>query len=55
MAKKVLEIKDICMSFHKYENGVNSLKELAVRAFGRDLRRKKFAGLNGVSFSVEEG
>ena len=55
MAKKVLEIKDICMSFHKYENGVNSLKELAVRAFGRDLRRKKFACLNGVSFSVEEG
>ena len=35
----VLEVRDVTMKFNKYEVGVDSLKELVVRAFKRKLQQ----------------
>ena len=35
----VLEVRDVTMKFNKYEVGVNSLKELVVRAFKKNLKK----------------
>lgn len=51
----LLEVRDVTMKFNKYEVGVNSLKELVVRAFKKNLIRKKFECLKGVSFDVHRG
>lgn len=51
----VLEVRDVTMKFNKYEVGVNSLKELVVRAFKKNLKKKKFECLKGVSFDVHRG
>lgn len=51
----LLEVRDVTMKFNKYEVGVNSLKELVVRAFKKNLKRKKFECLKGVSFDVHSG
>ena len=51
----LLEVRDVTMKFNKYEVGVNSLKELVVRAFRKNLKRKKFECLKGVSFDVHRG
>lgn len=51
----VLEVRDVTMKFNKYEVGVNSLKELVVRAFKKNLKKKKFECLRGVSFDVHRG
>ena len=51
----VLEVRDVTMKFNKYEVGVNSLKELVVRAFKNNLKKKKFECLKGVSFDVHRG
>ena len=51
----LLEVRDVTMKFNKYEVGVNSLKELVVRAFKKNLKRKKFEFLKGVSFDVHRG
>lgn len=51
----LLEVRDVKMKFNKYEVGVNSLKELVVRAFKKNLKRKKFECLKGVSFDVHRG
>lgn len=51
----LLEVRDVTMKFDKYEVGVNSLKELVVRAFKKNLKRKKFECLKGVSFDVHRG
>lgn len=51
----LLEVRDVTMKFNKYEVGVNSLKELVVRAFKKNLKKKKFECLKGVSFDVHRG
>ena len=51
----VLEVRDVAMQFNKYEVGVNSLKELVVCAFKKNLKKKKFKCLKGVSFDVHKG
>ncbi len=51
----VLEVRDVTMKFNKYEVGGNSLKELVVRAFKKNLKKKKFECLKGVSFDVHRG
>ena len=51
----VLEVRDVTMKFNKYEVGVNSLKELVVRAFKKNLKKRKFECLKGVSFDVHRG
>ncbi len=51
----VLEVRDVTMKFNKYEVGVNSLKELVVRAFKKNLKKSKFECLKGVSFDVHRG
>lgn len=51
----VLEVRDVTMKFNKYEVGLNSLKELVVRAFKKNLKKKKFECLKGVSFDVHRG
>lgn len=51
----LLEVRDVTMKFNKYEVGANSLKELVVRAFKKNLKRKKFECLKGVSFDVHRG
>ena len=51
----LLEVRDVTMKFNKYEVGVNSLKELVVRAFKKNLKRKKVECLKGVSFDVHRG
>ena len=51
----VLEVRDVTMKFNKYETGVNSLKELVVRAFIKNLKKRKFECLKGVSFDVHRG
>ena len=51
----VLEVRDVTMKYNKYEVSVNSLKELVVRAFKKNLQKKKFECLKGVSFDVHKG
>ena len=51
----LLEVRDVKMKFSKYELGVNSLKELVVRAFKNNLKKKKFECLKGISFDVHRG
>ena len=51
----VLEVRGVTMQFNKYEVGVDSMKELVVRAFKKDLKKRKFECLKGVSFDVHKG
>lgn len=51
----LLEVQDVTMKFTKYDVGVDSLKELVVRAFRGDLRREKFVCLKNVSFKIHKG
>ena len=51
----LLEVHDVTMKFTKYDVGVDSLKELVVRAFRGDLRREKFVCLKNVSFKIHTG
>lgn len=51
----LLEIKNVTMKFTKYDVGVDSLKELVVRAFKGDLKREKFVCLKNISFSIKRG
>ena len=51
----VLEVHDVTMKFSRYDVGVDSLKELIVRAFKGDLRREKFVCLKHVSFTINRG
>ncbi|MCD8040672.1 MAG: ABC transporter ATP-binding protein [Clostridia bacterium] len=50
----IIDVKDVKMRFTMYE-GVNSLKETVVRAFRRDLKKKKFEALKGVSLQIKQG
>ncbi len=51
----LMELKNVTMKFVKYDVGVNSLKELVVRAFKGDLKREKFVCLKNISFSIRKG
>ena len=51
----LLEVRDVTMKFTKYEVGVDSLKELVVRAFKGDLKREKFVCLEHIDFAVHRG
>lgn len=51
----LMELKNVTMKFIKYDVGVNSLKELVVRAFKGDLKREKFVCLKNISFSIRKG
>lgn len=51
----LLEVKNVTMKFTKYDVGVDSLKELVVRAFKGDLKREKFVCLKNVSFNISKG
>lgn len=51
----LLEVKNVTMKFTKYDVGVNSLKELVVRAFRGDLKREKFVCLKNISFTIKKG
>ena len=51
----LLEIKNVTMKFTKYDVGVDSLKELVVRAFKGDLKREKFVCLKNISFTINRG
>lgn len=43
------------MSFYKYQFGVDTLKELVVRVFKRDLKKNRFQCLKNVSFRIDRG
>ena len=45
----LLEVRNVTMKFTKYEVGVDSLKELVVRALKGDLKREKFICLENIS------
>lgn len=51
----VLEVHDVTMKFNKYAVGVDSLKELIVRAFRGDLKREKHVCLKHISFQINRG
>ena len=51
----VLEVRNVTMKFNRYEVNVGSLKELVVRAFKNNLKKKKFECLKGISFDVHRG
>lgn len=51
----LLEVRNVTMKFTKYEVGVDSLKELVVRALKGDLKREKFICLENINFSVRRG
>ena len=51
----LLSVQHVSMQFVKYESRVDSLKELVVRAFKRDLKTKKFVCLDDVSFDIHRG
>lgn len=43
------------MSYYKYQVGVDTLKELVVRIFKRDLKKNRFQCLKNVSFRIDRG
>ncbi|MCD8372311.1 MAG: ABC transporter ATP-binding protein [Clostridia bacterium] len=51
----IIDVKNVKMRYTMYESGVNSLKETIVRALKRDLKKKKFEALKGVSFQIRRG
>ena len=51
----LISVSDVSMKFTKYEVGVNALKELVVRAFTRNLKRKKFECLKKIDFTIHKG
>ena len=51
----LLEVRNVTMKFTKYDVGVDSLKELVVRAFKGDLKREKFVCLKNISFTINRG
>ena len=51
----LLDVENVTMKFTKYEVGVDSLKELVVRAFKGDLKREKFVCLKNISFKIYRG
>ncbi|MCD8287045.1 MAG: ABC transporter ATP-binding protein [Clostridia bacterium] len=51
----LLEVQNVTMKFSKFDTGVDSLKELVVRAFKRDLKSRKIEVLKGISFKVHKG
>ena len=50
----LLEAHEVTMKFTRYDVGVNSLKELVVRAFRRDLKREKFTARHLLQCSCVE-
>ncbi len=55
LSRRLLSVEHVSMSFRRYDVGVDSLKELIVRAFRRDLHKNKFQCLKDVSFQVDRG
>ena len=53
--KVLMDVKNVSMAFNRYEVGVNSLKELVVRALKRNLKKNKFECLKQVDFSIRKG
>ncbi|MCD8286036.1 MAG: ABC transporter ATP-binding protein [Clostridia bacterium] len=51
----LLDVQNVTMKFSKYDTGIDSLKELVVRAFKRDLKSRKIEVLKGISFQVHKG
>ena len=51
----LIEVSHVTMKFTKYEVGVDSVKELVVRALKGDLKREKFVCLRDVSFQIRQG
>ena len=51
----LLSVQNVSMSFYKYQVGVDSLKELVVRIFKRDLKKNRFQCLKNVSFRIDRG
>ncbi len=51
----LLTVQNVSMSFYKYQVGVDTLKELVVRVFKRDLKKNKFQCLKNVSFRIDRG
>ncbi|MCD8307458.1 MAG: ABC transporter ATP-binding protein [Clostridia bacterium] len=51
----LLDVQNITMKFSRYATGVDTLKELVIRAFRKDLKRDKFECLKGISFQVHKG
>lgn len=51
----LMDVQNVSMAFNRYEVGVNSLKELVVRALKRNLKKNKFECLKQVDFSIRKG
>lgn len=51
----LLTVQNVSMSFYKYQVGVDTLKELVVRVFKRDLKKNRFECLKNVSFRIDRG
>ncbi len=51
----LLTVQNVSMSFYKYQVGVDTLKELVVRVFKRDLKKNRFQCLKNVSFRIDRG
>ncbi len=51
----MLKVRNVTMRFNKFEMRVDSLKELVIRAFKSNLKKKKFECLKDVSFDIHKG
>lgn len=51
----LLTVQNVSMSYYKYQVGVDTLKELVVRIFKRDLKKNRFQCLKNVSFRIDRG
>ena len=51
----LLDVRDVTMKFTKYEVGVDSLKELVVRALRGNLQHEQFVCLKKISFQIHRG
>ena len=55
MSHLLLDVQNIHVRFKKYEVGIDSLKELVVRALHRDLKKNSFECLKGINFQINKG
>ena len=55
MAKKALELKNVCIKFNLSKEKVDSLKVYVIKLLKRELKYNEFWALKDISFSLEKG
>lgn len=51
----MIDVRNVCVHYRMFADGVNSFKEYVIKLLKRDLECEEFAALDDVSFSVKKG